>query len=67
MKILVLPDIHGRHFWKEPCNNIETYDKVVFLGDYLDPYDFEARSLMYNRQIVPHGKDVRPPLTAPPS
>lgn len=45
MKILVLPDIHGRHFWKEPCNNIETYDKVVFLGDYLDPYDFEGISV----------------------
>lgn len=41
MKILVLPDIHGRTFWKTPCENIEKYDKVIFLGDYLDPYDFE--------------------------
>lgn len=40
-KILVLPDIHGRKFWKKPCENIEEYDKIVFLGDYLDPYDFE--------------------------
>lgn len=41
-KILVLPDIHGRRFWKKPCENIENYDKVIFLGDYLDPYDFEG-------------------------
>ena len=41
-KLLVLPDIHGRRFWKEPCKNIDNYDKVVFLGDYLDPYGFEG-------------------------
>lgn len=45
MNILVLPDIHGRQFWKEPCNNIDQYDKVVFLGDYMDPYDFEHISV----------------------
>ena len=41
-KILVLPDIHGRKFWKQPCENSEEYDKIVFLGDYFDPYDFEG-------------------------
>lgn len=41
MNILVLPDIHGRDFWKKPCENIKEYDKIIFLGDYLDPYDFE--------------------------
>ena len=45
-KILVIPDIHGRRFWKAPCENIENYDKVIFLGDYLDPYDFENISVM---------------------
>ena len=45
MKILVLPDIHGRQFWKEPCKNIDQYAKVVFLGDYMDPYDFEHISV----------------------
>ena len=45
MKILVLPDIHGRDFWRKPCENIDKYDKVVFLGDYLDPYDFEEISV----------------------
>lgn len=41
MKILVLPDIHGRKFWEEPCKRVEDYDKIIFLGDYMDPYDFE--------------------------
>lgn len=37
-KILILPDIHGRDFWKEPCQHIDEYDKVICLGDYHDPY-----------------------------
>ena len=35
-KILVIPDVHGRTFWKESCNNWE--GKIIFLGDYHDPY-----------------------------
>ena len=35
-KILIIPDVHGRNFWKEPCNNWK--GKIVFLGDYHDPY-----------------------------
>ena len=35
-KILIIPDLHGRGFWKEPCNNWT--GKIVFLGDYHDPY-----------------------------
>lgn len=45
MEILVLPDIHGRDFWREPCKNIDKFDKVIFLGDYLDPYGFENISV----------------------
>ena len=41
MKILVLPDIHGRRFWENAVEIIDSCDKVLFLGDYLDPYDFE--------------------------
>ena len=41
-KILVIPDVHGRSFWKTPCKDISKYDKVVFLGDYVDPYNHEG-------------------------
>lgn len=39
--ILVIPDVHGRLFWLDKTNDISDYDKVIFLGDYLDPYKDE--------------------------
>ena len=39
--ILVLPDIHGRNFWKKPIANKDKFDHIVFLGDYFDPYPSE--------------------------
>lgn len=44
MKVLVIPDIHGRKFWRETiANNVGKVDKVIFLGDYLDPYPEELK------------------------
>lgn len=40
MKILCVPDIHGRDFWIEPCQNWQ--GSIVFLGDYHDPYPEEV-------------------------
>lgn len=40
-KILIIPDVHGRIFWKKAIELIDIVDKVVFLGDYLDPYSHE--------------------------
>lgn len=39
-EILVVPDVHGRTFWKNGNPNVYTkdYKLIVFLGDYLDPY-----------------------------
>lgn len=42
-KVLVIPDTHARDFWKEAKNIINEYDKVVFLGDYVDPYSYEFK------------------------
>ncbi len=39
--ILVIPDIHGRTFWKEPIAHKDEFDHIVFLGDYFDPYPAE--------------------------
>ena len=42
MNILVIPDIHGRKFWRTVINNnIDKVDRIIFLGDYLDPYGDE--------------------------
>lgn len=35
-KIYVIPDIHGRDFWHD-IKKIEDYEKIIFLGDYVDP------------------------------
>ena len=38
-KILVVPDVHGRTFWKATVKKyMDEVDRIVFLGDYLDPY-----------------------------
>ena len=39
--MIVIPDIHGRSFWKEAVKDRENED-IVFLGDYMDPYDYEG-------------------------
>lgn len=45
MKILIIPDVHGRTFWHTAKEIIDDVDKVVFLGDYLDPYPEENVTL----------------------
>jgi hypothetical protein len=44
MKDLIVPDIHGRVFWKSilPFLSSDKYEKVIFLGDYVDPYISEG-------------------------
>ena len=41
-KILIVPDIHGRSFWHRAEELVNDVDKIVFLGDYLDPYGYEG-------------------------
>lgn len=40
--ILVLPDIHGRSFWKKIIPLQKDYEHIVLLGDYFDPYPDEG-------------------------
>lgn len=47
MKTLIIPDVHGRTFWKISAEEFlkdNSESKIVFLGDYLDPYDGEGIS-----------------------
>lgn len=39
--IIIIPDIHGREFWRKAVNELPEDSLVVFLGDYLDPYENE--------------------------
>lgn len=39
--IIIIPDVHGRDFWREAVlNNLDK--KIIFTGDYLDPYPYEG-------------------------
>ena len=46
IEVLIVPDVHGRSFWKEAVKRVltETKAHIVFLGDYLDPYPDEWNS-----------------------
>lgn len=37
--IIIIPDLHGREFWREAVKELPKDARVVFLGDYLDPYE----------------------------
>lgn len=50
-RILVIPDVHGETFWREPVRRyIDQVDRVIFLGDYLDPYPKEDKE--YSPQVI---------------
>ena len=43
MKILIIGDIHARPFWREAVDKYANEcDKIIFLGDYVDPYKPEG-------------------------
>ena len=44
-RIFIIPDVHGRQFWREIRGiTLQEFDKVIFLGDYGDPYPDEGIS-----------------------
>ena len=61
IKILIIPDVHGRQFWKEPVKEVleATDAQIVFLGDYLSPYPYEWESdIDYNRISIERFKEI---------
>lgn len=43
MKIITIGDLHGRDIWKVIADKHELYDRIIFIGDYVDQG-------MYNEQ-----------------
>lgn len=39
--IIIIPDVHGRDFWRWTVAQRKEEDTLIFLGDYLDPYENE--------------------------
>ena len=46
-KLAIVPDVHGTQFWKEAKEKIDSLDKIIFLGDYLDSYSISG---LFNRK-----------------
>ena len=32
--IAIIPDVHGRQFWKDVIPRKDEFEKIIFLGDY---------------------------------
>ena len=54
VKVLIIPDVHGREFWREPVKEVleKTDARVVFLGDYLDSYPWDFDHNHYQQQAI---------------
>ena len=60
-KILIIPDVHGRDFWKEPVkqelNNSET--SIIFLGEVTDGYIHEWEpNFDYRQHTIDNLKEI---------
>lgn len=54
-KLILIPDIHGREFWKDAAEFIGSDIPVIFLGDYLDPYPHEH---IGNKKAIDNFKEI---------
>lgn len=49
MNIIAIGDIHGRNIWKQiVTNHLETIDKIIFIGDYVDSFNISAQDQLNN-------------------
>lgn len=58
MKMIILGDIHGRDIWKQIILNEKTFDKLVFIGDYVDSFNIPGEKQLENLlDIIQYKKD----------
>ncbi len=58
MKVVVIPDVHGKSTWKEAFH-IEA-DLFVFLGDYVDSFDTKGEDILSNLEEILFIKKTMP-------
>ena len=58
MKILAIGDIHGRNIWKKA--HFEDYDKIVFIGDYVDSNSVSDEETYTNLVEIIEQKKAQP-------
>lgn len=57
MKHLIIGDLHGKDCWKEIQFN--NYDKIIFLGDYVDHWTLPDKAIYQNLQNIINLKKSR--------
>ena len=64
---IIIPDVHGRTFWKDAIPYVKGGTSCIFLGDYMDPYGFENISSLdsYNNlcEILAFARENRDRVT----
>lgn len=50
MNIIIIPDLHGKDLWKQV--DVQAFDKVVFLGDYVDAPDIDSHQIADNLRSI---------------
>lgn len=50
MKVITVGDLHGSPAWKEISP--QEWDKIIFLGDYVDSFDYKDDDIAENLQAV---------------
>lgn len=58
MKIICIGDLHGKNIWKEV--DIARYDKVIFMGDYVDSFDHSDEEILQNLDSIIRLKNNNP-------
>lgn len=58
MKIIVIGDLHGKDNWRRI--NPDHYDKIIFLGDYVDHWTLSNVEILHNLKGVIHFKTTNP-------
>lgn len=51
MRTILISDLHGKSFWKLILNTQE-WERVVFLGDYLDSFDISGLEQLHNLKEI---------------
>ena len=58
MKTVVLGDIHGRSNWKLAIYQEEPIDRIIFIGDYFDSFEFSGVEQINNfKEIIKYKED----------
>ena len=58
MKILTISDLHGRSVWENI--DFDSYDHIIFLGDYTDSYTFDDETIFNNLSAIIDLKSQQP-------